>query len=40
MGGMEGDAIDATLLRFLKAVLSVPDDRVANRCKLHTNLIL
>lgn len=40
MGGMEGDASDATLLHLLVAVLSVADDRAANRRKLRTNLIL
>ena len=39
-GGMEGDASDAALGGFIRAVLAIADNRVAKRSELHSNLIL
>lgn len=40
MPGMKSDASDSPLRRFLPAVLSIADDRMAHRRKLHSDLIL
>jgi hypothetical protein len=40
MRGVKGDARDSALRRFRRVVLSVADDRMADRRKLHSDLVL
>jgi len=40
MSGMKSDASNSPLQRLRRVVLSVADDRVADRRKLHAYLIL
>ena len=37
---VKGHASNSTLRGFRLAILSIADDRVADRCKLHSNLVL
>ena len=40
VGGVEGNAVYFSLRRFFGRIFPVADDRVAERCELHADLVL